>query len=62
MKELGDIVASVPLEEPISVYTRSEGSKARCDKLVKQAEARIKMTTLGADGKSPGAAPLRAEI
>jgi exonuclease VII small subunit len=62
MKELGDIVADVPLEESISVYTRSEAHKARCDELVRHAEARIKMSTLGADGKLPRAAPLGADI
>ncbi len=42
----------------IDIYTRGEALKARCDALLKQAEARIEKITLGADGKPSGAAPL----
>ena len=48
----------MPLEELIDIYTRGEALKARCDALLKQAEARIEKITLGADGKPTGAAPL----
>ncbi len=63
MKELESIVArlergDVPLEESIAIYTRGEALKARCDTLLKQAEARIERITLGADGKPTGTARL----
>jgi len=63
MKELEGIVArlergDVPLEESIAIYTRGEALKARCDALLKQAEARIERITLGADGKPTGTTPL----
>ena len=63
MKELEGIVArlergDVPLEELIAIYTRGEALKARCDALLKQAEARIERITLGADGKPTGTTPL----
>lgn len=63
LKELEAIVArlergDVPLEESIDIYTRGEALKARCDALLKQAEARIEKITLGADGKPTGTAPL----
>nr|WP_306227402.1 exodeoxyribonuclease VII small subunit [Bosea sp. REN20] len=63
MKELEAIVAQlergdVPLEKSIEIYTRGEALKARCDALLKQAEARIERITLGADGKPTGATPL----
>jgi len=63
LKQLEDIVArlergDVPLEESIAIYTRGETLKARCDALLKQAEARIEKITLGADGKPTGTAPL----
>jgi exodeoxyribonuclease VII small subunit len=63
LKQLEAIVArlergDVPLEESIDIYTRGEALKARCDALLKQAEARIEKITLGADGKPAGTAPL----
>jgi len=63
LKELEGIVArlergDVPLEESIAIYTRGETLKARCDALLKQAEARIERITLGADGKPTGTTPL----
>ena len=63
LKELEGIVArlergDVPLEESIAIYTRGEALKARCDALLKQAEARIERITLGADGKQTGTTPL----
>lgn len=66
LKQLEDIVArlergDVPLEESIAIYTRGEALKARCDALLKQAEARIERITLSADGKPTGAAPLDVE-
>ena len=66
MAELEQIVqkleaGSVSLEESIAIYERGEALKARCDALLKQAEARIERITLGADGKPTGAAPLDVE-
>jgi exodeoxyribonuclease VII small subunit len=63
LKELEGIVArlergDVALEESIDIYTRGEALKARCDALLKQAEARIEKITLGADGKPTGTTPL----
>ncbi len=63
LKQLEAIVArlergDVPLEESIDIYTRGEALKARCDALLKQAEARIEKITLGADGKPTGTTPL----
>lgn len=66
LKELEAIVArlergDVPLEESIDIYTRGEALKARCDSLLKNAEARIERITLGADGKPTGTKPLDVE-
>ncbi|PZU93059.1 MAG: exodeoxyribonuclease VII small subunit [Chelatococcus sp.] len=63
LKQLEEIVSrlergDVPLEESIAIYTRGEALKARCDALLKQAEARIEKITLGADGKPAGTAPM----
>ncbi len=63
LKELETIVAKlergdVALEESIDIYTRGEALKARCDALLKHAEARIEKITLGADGRPAGTAPL----
>ena len=63
LKQLEDIVArlergDVALEESIAIYTRGEALKARCDALLKQAEARIEKITLSADGKPTGTTPL----
>ncbi len=63
LKELEAIVArlergDVALEESIDIYTRGEALKARCDTLLKQAEARIEKITLGADGKPAGVTAL----
>lgn len=63
LKQLEAIVArlergDVPLEESIAIYTRGEALKARCDALLKQAEARIEKITLSADGKPAGTTPL----
>jgi len=48
----------VPLEDSIAIYERGEALKARCDALLKQAEARIEKITLSADGKPTGTTPL----
>lgn len=52
---------NVPLEESITLYARGEALKARCDALLKDAEARVEKITLGADGKPAGLVPLDGE-
>jgi len=63
LKELEAIVSrlesgQVPLEESIALYERGEKLKARCESLLKDAEARIEKITLGADGAPKGVEPL----
>lgn len=63
MKELDGIVerlekGAVELEESITLYERGAALKARCESLLKSAEARIEKIRLGADGKPAGVAPL----
>lgn len=63
MKELEAIVSrlekgDVALEESIAFYERGEALKARCDALLKSAEARIEKITLARDGKPSGVEPL----
>lgn len=52
---------NVPLEESITLYARGEALKARCDALLKDAEARVEKITLGADGRPTGTVPLDGE-
>lgn len=52
---------NVPLEESITLYARGEALKARCDALLKDAEARVEKITLSADGRATGTQPLDAE-
>lgn len=66
LAELETIVAkleggNVPLEESIALYARGEALKARCDALLKDAEARVEKITLGADGRPAGTQPLDGE-
>lgn len=51
----------VPLEESVAIYERGEALKARCEELLRQAEARVEKITLGADGKPTGTEPLDVE-
>ncbi|OYX74508.1 MAG: exodeoxyribonuclease VII small subunit [Rhizobiales bacterium 32-66-11] len=48
----------VPLEESIAIYERGEALKARCDALLKEAEARVETITRESDGRPSGTAPL----
>ena len=48
----------VPLEESVAIYERGEVLKARCEELLRQAEARVEKITLNADGKPAGSEPL----
>lgn len=52
--EKGDVA----LEDSIALYARGEQLKAHCDRLLKQAEARIEQITFGADGTPKGTKPL----
>ncbi|RTL92408.1 exodeoxyribonuclease VII small subunit [Ancylobacter aquaticus] len=66
LAELETIVAkleggNVPLEESIALYARGEALKARCDALLKDAEARVEKITLSADGRPVGTQPLDGE-
>ena len=48
----------VPLEQSVTMYERGEALKARCEELLKQAEARVEKITLDAGGKPTGSEPL----
>jgi exodeoxyribonuclease VII small subunit len=63
MKELEEIVATleagkVDLNASISAYERGEALKARCEQLLRDAEARIERITLSRDGVATGVEPL----
>ncbi|MEQ1650591.1 MAG: exodeoxyribonuclease VII small subunit, partial [Hyphomicrobiaceae bacterium] len=64
-KELEAIVGrlergDVELEESISIYERGEALKDHCDRLLKQAEAKVEKLTLGPGGPT-GTEPLEPE-
>ncbi len=52
--ERGDVA----LDKSVEIYERGEVLKKHCEGLLKQAEARIRKITLGADGRPEGVAPL----
>ncbi|MFA5901196.1 MAG: exodeoxyribonuclease VII small subunit [Hyphomicrobium sp.] len=63
LKELESIVTrlergDVELEESIAIYERGEVLKAHCDRLLRQAEAKVEKLTFAADGSPKGAEPL----
>jgi exodeoxyribonuclease VII small subunit len=65
IEELESIVkrleeGKVPLEESVAIYERGEILKARCEDLLRQAEARVEKITLDASGKPAGSEPLDA--
>ncbi|MGI9412672.1 MAG: exodeoxyribonuclease VII small subunit [Hyphomicrobiales bacterium] len=51
----------VDLEASIAIYERGEKLKARCEALLKKAEARIEKITLKPDGTPGGTEPLEVE-
>ena len=63
LKELETIVGrlergDVELEDSIAIYERGEVLRKHCDKLLKQAEAKVEKLTLDNNGQPQGAAPL----
>ncbi len=63
LKELETIVArlergDVGLEESITIYERGEALRDHCDRLLKQAEAKVEKLTVGNDGRPRGSEPL----
>lgn len=66
LKELEGIVSrlergDVALEESIAIYERGEALRGHCDRVLKQAEARIEKLTFNADGTPSGTQPLDVE-
>jgi exodeoxyribonuclease VII small subunit len=66
LKELETIVSrlergDVELEESIVIYERGEALRDHCDRLLKQAEARVEKLTFNADGSPKGTEPFDAE-
>ncbi len=66
LKELEQIVGrlergDVELEESITIYERGEALKNHCDRLLKQAEAKVEKLTLGPNGAPTGTEPFKAE-
>lgn len=66
LKELETIVGrlergDVELEESITIYERGEALREHCDRLLKQAEARVEKLTVSADGTPRGIEPLDPE-
>lgn len=66
LKELEHIVGrlergDVELEESITIYERGEALKDHCDRLLKQAEAKVEKLTLGPGGVPTGTEPFNVE-
>jgi exodeoxyribonuclease VII small subunit len=66
LKELEAIVnrlerGDVELEESITIYERGEALRDHCDRLLKQAEAKVEKIALGGDGTPRGTEPLDRE-
>jgi exodeoxyribonuclease VII small subunit len=66
LKELEGIVGrlergDVELEESINIYERGEALKDHCDRLLKQAEARVEKLTFNAAGEPAGAEPFKPQ-
>ncbi len=63
LKELETIVGrlergDVALEESITFYERGEALRAHCDRVLKQAEAKVEKLAFDGEGKPAGTAPL----
>ena len=66
LKELEGIVSrlergDVELEESINIYERGEALKEHCDKLLKQAEAKVEKLTFNPSGEPAGTEPFKPE-
>jgi exodeoxyribonuclease VII small subunit len=66
LKELESIVerlekGAVELEESIAIYERGEALREHCDRLLKQAEAKVEKLTLGPSGVPSGTEPFRPQ-
>ncbi|MEZ5853917.1 MAG: exodeoxyribonuclease VII small subunit [Hyphomicrobiaceae bacterium] len=66
LKELESIVGrlergDVELEESITIYERGDALKAHCDRLLKQAEAKVERLAFGPDGAPKSTEPFAAE-
>jgi exodeoxyribonuclease VII small subunit len=66
LKELETIVGrlergDVELEESIAIYERGEALKNHCDRLLKQAEAKVEKLTLNPSGVPTGTEPFKPE-
>lgn len=66
LKELESIVSrlergDVELEESIAIYERGEALRDHCDRLLKQAEAKVEKLTLGTAGAPRWTEPLDTE-
>jgi exodeoxyribonuclease VII small subunit len=65
LKELESIVGrlergDVELEESISIYERGEALREHCDRLLKQAEAKVERLNFGPDGRPKSTEPFDA--
>lgn len=63
MKELETVVGKLEhgdaaLEESIRLYERGALLKARCEKLLKEAEEKVEKITLGENGAAAGTVPV----
>jgi exodeoxyribonuclease VII small subunit len=63
LKELEIIVSrlergDVELEESIAIHERGEALRDHCDRLLKQAEAKVEKLMLDAEGRPTGTEPL----
>lgn len=52
---------NVPLDESIRIYERGDALRARCETLLKAAEAKVEKITLARDGSPSGTEPLDPE-
>ena len=57
----GLISGKVDLDASIAIYERGEALKKHCERLLKDAEARIEKITLKSDGTPAGTEPLDVE-
>jgi exodeoxyribonuclease VII small subunit len=66
LRELEGIVGrlergDVELEESINIYERGEALKDHCDRLLKQAEAKVEKLTFNEAGEPAGLEPFKAQ-